>query len=62
MKDAELKKSMGWLSLGGYCIKCAIRDGWAKAEVCMNLPNKNSPGYVSGKSEFLKKSATICFC
>ena len=30
---AELKKTMGWLSHGGYCIKCAIKDGWAKAEV-----------------------------
>ena len=32
-KVAELKKTMGWLSHGGYCIKCAIIDGWAKAEV-----------------------------
>ena len=36
---------MGWLSHGGYCIKCAIKDGWAKAEV--GMPNCNSPSLVS---------------
>ena len=32
--DTKLKKSGGLPH--GYCIRCAIRDGWAKAEVCMN--------------------------
>ena len=34
MKVEELKKSMGLPH--GYCRRCAIKDGWAKAEVCMN--------------------------
>ena len=34
MKVEELKKSMGLPHR--YCRRCAIKDGWAKAEVCMN--------------------------
>ena len=37
MKVEELKKSMGWLRFGSYCIRCAIKDGWEKAEVCITL-------------------------
>jgi hypothetical protein len=32
--DTKLKKSMGLPH--GYCTQCAIKDGWAKAQVCMN--------------------------
>lgn len=30
---SELKQQLGWLRPGTYCFRCAVRDGWAQAEV-----------------------------